>query len=266
MTNAFLSRKSVKYSFGVLLLSVLFLTTFLIDFSKDVAIVQVENQDIKVTQLSVDFANIYIIERDDKIFMIDSGNPGHEKRIEALLDKQGINPNEIDYLILTHGHLDHSGTASYFSEHYGIKTIGHVGDNNSFSLGERDETCPTSSMSAFMKSLKSQVKITPFIVDKLIDTELDLSEFGVHGKIIPWPGHTKGSVIVQFDSYVFVGDLIAGEIFNPTQPMTHFFMCDLEDNKKKINTLLQRPDIETWYLGHFGPLAPVDVTRFMSKR
>ena len=117
MTTSFFSRKSVKYSSGALLLSALLLTTFLIDFSKDAATVQVENQDIKVTQLLVDFANIYIIERDGKILMIDSGNPGHEKRIEALLDKQGINPKGIDYLILTHGHLDHSGTASYFSEH-----------------------------------------------------------------------------------------------------------------------------------------------------
>ena len=265
MTTPFLSRKTVRYSFLALLLSALLLTVFLINFSKDYATVWVENKDIKVTQLSVDFANIYIIERDDKILMIDSGNPGHEKRVEALLSEHGINPTKIDYLILTHGHLDHSGTASYFSQRYGIKTIGHIGDNNSFSLGERDDTCPTSSMAAFMKSLKSQVKITPFTVDTLIDSELDLAEFGVRGKIIPWPGHTKGSVIVQFDSYVFVGDLIAGEIFNPSQPMTHFFMCDLEDNKMKINTLLQRPNTDTWFLGHFGPLAPTDVVRFMKK-
>ncbi|MBV1925495.1 MAG: MBL fold metallo-hydrolase [Dokdonia sp.] len=226
---------------------------------------QVENQDIKITQLSIDFANIYIIERDDKILMIDSGNPGHEKRVEALLSEQGIKPREIDYLILTHGHLDHSGTASYFRQQYGIKTIGHIGDNDSFSLGKRADTCPTSSMASLMKTLKSQVKITPFTVDKLIDTELDLADLGVRGKIIPWPGHTKGSVIVQFDSYVFVGDLIAGEIFSPTKPMTHFFMCDLEDNKKKINTLLQRPNVDTWFLGHFGPLTPKDITRFMKK-
>jgi hydroxyacylglutathione hydrolase len=265
MTTAFFSRKSVKYSFLVILLSILLLIAFLVSFSKDFAKVQVENQDIKITQLSVDFANIYIIERDNKILMIDSGNPGHEKRVEALLSEQGINPGEIDYLILTHGHLDHSGTANYFRQHYGIKTIGHIGDNDSFSLGHRNHTCPTSSMAGFMKSLKSQVKITPFTVDRLIDSELDLAELGVRGKITPWPGHTKGSVIVQFDSYVFVGDLIAGEIFNPTKPMTHFFMCDLEDNKKKINTLLQRPNIDTWFLGHFGPLTPINVTRFVKK-
>ena len=265
MTTAFFSQKPVKYSFLVILLSALLLIAFLVNFSKDFATVQVQNQDIKITQLSVDFANIYIIERDDKILMIDSGNPGHEKRVEALLNKQGIDPSKIDYLILTHGHLDHSGTASYFRQHYGIKTIGHRGDNDSFSLGKRDDTCPTSSMAAFMKSLKSQVKITPFTIDTLIDTELDLAEFGVRGKIIPWPGHTKGSIIVQFDKHVFVGDLIAGEIFNPTKPMTHFFMCDLDDNKKNINTLLQRPAIDTWYLGHFGPLSTTDVARFVNK-
>lgn len=265
MTTSFFSRKAVKYSSGILLLSALLLSLFIMTFSKDFATVQIENKDIKITQLSVDFANIYIVERDGKILMIDSGNPGHEKRIETLLNEQGINPNKIDYLILTHGHLDHSGTASYFNQRYGIKTIGHKGDNDSFSLGKRDDTCPTSSIAAFMKSLKSQVKVTPFIVDKLIDSELDLSELGVRGKIIPWPGHTKGSTVIQFDTYVFVGDLIAGEIFNPTQPMTHFFMCDLEDNKNKINALLQRPGINTWYLGHFGPLTPEDITRFMKE-
>ena len=185
MTSAFFSRKAVKASFFVILICVLLLTAFLVSFTKDFATVQVKNQDIKITQLSVDFANIYIIERDDKILMIDSGNPGHEKRVEALLSKQGIKPSEIDYLILTHGHLDHSGTASYFRQHYGIKTIGHICDHDSFSLGERDDTCPTNSMAVFLKSLKSQVKITPFTVYNLIDTEIDLASLDVRCNNIP---------------------------------------------------------------------------------
>ena len=81
-----------------------------------------ESANLVVTTFSVAFANVYLIERNDKLIMIDSGYPGDEKIIDNLIRKHGFNPENIDYLILTHGHVDHSGGAHYFQEKYGITT------------------------------------------------------------------------------------------------------------------------------------------------
>jgi hydroxyacylglutathione hydrolase len=216
-----------------------------------------------VTILSVASANISIVERDNKTIMIDSGNPGHEKRIEKLLAAQGYDPNSIDYLILTHGHPDHAGTAQYFKSKYGIKTIGHAGDSELFSQGLRGELCPTSVFAKLLKFARRNQAIEPFSVDILIDGEFDLAQLGMRGKIIPLPGHTQGSVIIKMDQVAFVGDLITSKPFAPDEAMTHFFMCDLAENKRLLEELLSWSDTSLWYLGHFGPLEPRAIQRYV---
>ncbi|MCG8672963.1 MAG: MBL fold metallo-hydrolase [Pseudomonadales bacterium] len=232
-------------------------------FTRDQVTNLLNIDDLKVTTINVSFANIFLIERNDKLIMIDSGNPGHGPRIEAQIDKAGYDPKDIDYLILTHGHLDHSGTARYFKDKYGMKIIGHAGDNESFSTGKRMHVCPTNRTAKFFKSISGDIKIDPFDVDILINEEYDLDQLGISGKIIPWPGHTDGSIVIQFDDAVFVGDLIAGEPLSPQVPMTHFFMCDLEQNRQQIRRLLEKKEIKTWYLGHFGPLLPEAVEKYL---
>lgn len=222
-----------------------------------------QDDDIKVTVFSVASANISIVERDEKIIMIDSGNPGHEKRIEKLLAAQGYDPANIDYLILTHGHPDHAGTAKYFQSNYGIKVIGHRGDSGMFSQGARGDLCPTSTFAELLKWARKDLAIEPFTVDFLIDEEFDLAQLGLQGKIIPLPGHTAGSVIIRMDSLVFVGDLIAGKPLSPREAMTHFFICDLAENRRLIEELLSWDDTSLWYLGHFGPLQPSAIRRYV---
>jgi glyoxylase-like metal-dependent hydrolase (beta-lactamase superfamily II) len=222
-----------------------------------------QGDGLKVTVLSVASANISIVELDKKTLMIDSGNPGHEKRIEKLLVSEGYDPGGIDYLVLTHGHPDHVGTAKYFQSKYGVKTIGHVGDSELFSRGIRGELCPTSIFAKLLKFTSKDQAIEPFSVDIVIEEEFDLAQLGLRGKIIPLPGHTQGSVIIRMDQFAFVGDLVAGKPLAPGVAMTHFFMCDLAENKRHIEELLSWSDTTLWYPGHFGPLEPRAIRRYI---
>ena len=76
--------------------------------------------------------------------MIDAGNPGDEDRYEALMRESGIDPATIDFAILTHGHIDHAGTAAFFQDRYGIQIIGGAGDQSMIEAAGDVDLCPTS--------------------------------------------------------------------------------------------------------------------------
>jgi len=54
------------------------------------------------------------------IIMIDAGYPDRvEPTLIAGMKKVGLDPANIKYVIVTHGHVDHFGGAAYLQEHYG---------------------------------------------------------------------------------------------------------------------------------------------------
>lgn len=48
--------------------------------------------------------------------------PPKNRICSVQLKDVGWNPNDIKKLVLTHGHLDHTGAGKWFVEHYGVKT------------------------------------------------------------------------------------------------------------------------------------------------
>ena len=75
--------------------------------------------------------------------MIDAGNPSDEHELERMMRENAIDPGSSSHLLLTHGHLDHAGTAAYFQDTYAIKVIGGEGDQTMIGRGGRAELCPT---------------------------------------------------------------------------------------------------------------------------
>ena len=76
-----------------------------------------------------------------------------------------------------------------------------------------------------------------FKLDHAIEMDgavVDLAELGMSGKILPHPGHTPGSLVILIGRHAFVGDLIRGGMVTNETPATHLFMCDLEENRRRI--------------------------------
>ena len=247
----------------LLLITVIAVVSTILFSTRDTLLHEQIHENLDVTTITVNNAKVYLIERDGKRVMIDSGNPGDEKEIEAYMLEAGFEPSSIDYLILTHGHLDHVGTAAYFQKRYDITVIGGRGDALMFSEGKQQPLCSTS-MLAKAIDMSLQGKTYPLLqADILIDARYDMEQLGLQGEIIPMPGHTLGTLLVSFDDIIFVGDLIRGELIRQTTPVRHFFMCDLEDNDQDINTVLKMTQYTRWYPGHFGSLSAADVTSFL---
>ncbi len=224
-----------------------------------------EDDDLRVTAVSVGAANVFVVDRDGARVMIDSGNPGDEEQIESNMRAHGIEPSSIDYLILTHGHVDHGGTAAYFQRERGVKVIGGRADAPMMQRGGRDQVCPTSTLARVIRWFRSGMSYPSFELDIPIDGDFDLGVLEIDGRIRHWPGHTPGSLVVEFDDQLFVGDLIRGGILARETPATHFFMCDLDDNRKKIRALAEIDGIRRWYPGHFGPLGVEAVRAYLQR-
>lgn len=226
-----------------------------------------ESKERRIVRLDVASANVYVIEENDRRLMIDAGNPGDEERYEALMQEAGIDPATIDYAILTHGHIDHAGTAASFQKRYGITVIGGADDQPMIDAQGQVELCPTSLTARLLRMTIKGKRYPTFTLDRAIAMDgpvIDLAELGMSGRILPHSGHTPGSVVVLIGQHAFVGDLIRGGVIASETPTTHFFMCDLEENRRRIAEVLALEGIEQWHPGHFGSFPVESVSAYLA--
>lgn len=126
----------------------------------------------------------WAITTSDGIILIDSmWDDKDAQMIEESFVKLGLNPNDLKYIIITHGHGDHYGGANYLREKYGAKTILTKVDTDlmyNLNTGANSPRSPKTKIDIFAKD---QDKIV------LGDTEIILVET---------PGHTTGCLSVIF--------------------------------------------------------------------
>src|SRR5437868_3092663 len=61
--------------------------------------------------LLLPFVNAYLVGRDDRWMVVDTGSPGNAARIRLEMARHGVREDQITLILLTHGHLDHYGSA-----------------------------------------------------------------------------------------------------------------------------------------------------------
>jgi len=142
----------------------------------------------------------YYIEYGDKKILIDTGFNDQKmvsafgitgfKDPVAILEDNGINPNRITDVIITHSHFDHIGNANRFK--------------NARFIISKDEL-------AILNSGKSLVEVKKFFTSNSNVTSFDESTVLYDKfKIQKIGGHTKGSSVVFFSQgdreYCFTGD------------------------------------------------------------
>ena len=130
-------------------------------------------KEINKNVTSLNFSNfgscVYLVKLNKKFILIDTGSILTRNELKKDLEKLKINPKEIEIIILTHNHWDHTGNNKLFSN---AKIYGNKKD---------------------------------FKKEKVLDiNKLNLKEF----KIISTPGHTEGSFCILYKDILFSGDTI----------------------------------------------------------
>jgi glyoxylase-like metal-dependent hydrolase (beta-lactamase superfamily II) len=69
-------------------------------------------------------ASNWIVVRDGTGFLIiDSGYPSDRPLVLESIRQLGLRPSDARAMLITHGHVDHTGSAAYFSETYGTPVL-----------------------------------------------------------------------------------------------------------------------------------------------
>jgi glyoxylase-like metal-dependent hydrolase (beta-lactamase superfamily II) len=214
-----------------------------------------------VLRIRLPIVNVYVV-RQARCVLVDAGTPGSADRILRGLARHGIAPREISLLLLTHGHMDHFGSARELRERTGAPVAIHAADVGPLAAGHNPPLKPINVTARLLAPFFKR-QIAPFQPDFTINTETQLERFGIAGRVIWTPGHTAGSVsILLADGELIAGDLLmggyAGGYVRPSVPGYPYFLDDLGQTHASIEKILSLP-LSRVHVGHGGPLAPAAI-------
>jgi glyoxylase-like metal-dependent hydrolase (beta-lactamase superfamily II) len=135
-------------------------------------------------------AAIYLIRFGDKAALVDAGcGNGHD--LLKINISECIPKNvEIEYLLLTHCHFDHTGGAERVRQEYGCRIVAHTLDAFYLESGDSEVTA----------ALWYGTVMQPLTIDVKIKGDSQTMQIG-EGSITAhhWPGHSPGSLVYTTD-------------------------------------------------------------------
>ena len=142
--------------------------------------------------------NVYLLETDDGLVLLDTGFPGRAKKILDGVRSLGRTTADIRHIILTHCHPDHIGSAAEIKRQTGATVWAHPIDApliETGTTGRRPMTATPGLRNRIMvKLLGGAVKqVEPVKVDRLIE-DGESPSFAPDMTAIHLPGHSAGQV------------------------------------------------------------------------
>lgn len=167
---------------------------------------------INIYPIPLGFDHCYIIQ-DKGTIMIDGGAPKQAKEFAKAMEKISIKPQDIQLMIMTHGHWDHIASAKEIKEITGAKIAMHEREKDWLEKSLKPMPPGVTTWGHIFSKIITMflplIHIPGTHVDVVLgDEEFPLEEYGIPGKIIYTPGHSSGSVSVLLETGdAFVGDL-----------------------------------------------------------
>ena len=177
--------------------------------------------------------------------LVDTGVTGSSDHILAALAREGYVPRDLALIVLTHGHLDHTGCARELSERCDAPVAVHASEAPHVRAGTSAPVTGRSALGKLLASvtLRSDEMAAPhhvgFEPDIVLRGGESLEEWGVDATVLHTPGHTDGSISVLLDGGdVLVGDLLSRALLHRGTPAPGMFAVDSEAMDASIRRIL----------------------------
>lgn len=226
-----------------------------------------KNKSPSVIPVKLGVVKSFIV-KGEKAVIVDTGYAGNGDKILRCLHENLIEPADISLIIITHGHIDHYGSAEELKKITGAPIAMHRVDAEYLIKGINYIGTPTSLSGHIIKSLfiRTDRSVSKALkVDIVLEGDEDLHEFGVSGRVIHTPGHTEGSIsLILSDGKAIVGDLMMGGILFKKVPHYPLFANDISRLRESIKKIIQLSP-KVIYASHGGPFSNLVVEKFLSK-
>ncbi len=142
--------------------------------------------------------NVYILETDDGLVVLDTGFPGRAGKILDSVRTLGKTQGDVRHIVLTHCHPDHIGSAAELKRETGALIWAHPLDAPMIEAGTtmRQPMCPSPGLRnrILAKLLAGRVaQVEPTKVDRFLD-DGDSPSFAANMTAIHLPGHCAGQI------------------------------------------------------------------------
>jgi glyoxylase-like metal-dependent hydrolase (beta-lactamase superfamily II) len=221
---------------------------------------------MRIVQIQVHGTNCYLLCGDGGVVLFDPGPPGGADTVIAGAELEGIRPDEVRLILVSHGHLDHYGAAAGVKAWCGAPVAAYPGEPE-FSRDRRNALPPAQTLRGsivrwFYLLLSPLARFAPLEVDLLLEDGADLSAYGVAARTVLLPGHSPGSLgVVTPDGDLFCGDLFVNYAA-PSQPL---YLSDTEAWQRSYE-LVQEFEPRAVYVGHGEPFSGDELAQIYPAR
>ncbi len=160
----------------------------------------------------------HLLHDGNECVLIDTGLFGEWFQVRSLLKRLGLQPQSIRAILLTHGHLDHTGNLARLKSWTGAKIYAHPLEQKHI-----DGTYPYRGVTQWCGRLEAVgrflFRYQSVLIDEFLSDEMELPFWGGL-KVVHLPGHTEGhcGFYSRKEDLLFSGDLFASYFFNVHRP------------------------------------------------
>jgi glyoxylase-like metal-dependent hydrolase (beta-lactamase superfamily II) len=195
----------------------------------------------------------YVWRDADGVTLIDTGAADAGGELARALDEIGLEPQDVDRVVLTHFHDDHAGAAAEVRQWGGVEIVAHAAEAP---IIRGDEVGPPPNMSRAEQVLHQRVATglppaPPVPVDREV-RDHDVLDFAGGAHVISAPGHTDGSIALHLPTHgvLLTGDAVAEHL---GRVILGVFNLDTEQAAMSLQRLADL-DVEVAAFGHGQPV------------
>ncbi|TDH23511.1 MBL fold metallo-hydrolase [Segetibacter sp. 3557_3] len=155
---------------------------------------------MKVFNVGNNAVNLYLLDSGTHLLLVDCGFPGQLSSLGRCMRTRGYKMRNIDYLLVTHFHIDHAGLIQELKKE-GVKFL---------LIETQQPMISTMELMAARKWAYTFLDLSDNLMMPVGSSRDFLKQLDINGTIISTPGHTDDSITLVLDSgEAFTGDLPA---------------------------------------------------------